>query len=166
MVDPRHDGTWDQVLIWLQLLLYCSLRYIFSHLALLATFANFFSVRSVYLALDTMSDKSIPSDKRMLMAGLYVMVVACLVFSTLEMALAYAILTELKLFECQYVVNIGWKASLSWAAAFLCTEFTPIAIIAVTLDYTFQHEPRRPKGPGGLLSSGLSSELQGSNSPS
>ena len=166
MVDRRHDGIWDQVLIWLQLLLYFSLRYIFSHLALLATFANFSSVRSVYLAVDIISDKSISADRRMLFLGLYVMILACLVFSTLEMALAYAILSELKLFECQYVVNASWKASLSWAAAFLCTEFVPVAIIAVTLDYIFQQAPPRPKGLGVISDSSLSPELQGSNSPS
>ena len=149
MVDLRHDGTWDQVLIWLQFLLYCSLRYIFSHLALLATIANFFSVRSVYLAVAAITDKFIPAAKRMLFVGLYVMILACLVFSTLEMALAYALLTELKLFEYQRLGVVSWYTGLSWAAAFLCTDLIPIAIIAATVDYVYQKVPMSPKAPWG-----------------
>ena len=140
MADLKYDDIWVMVLIWLQLLLYGALRYVFSQLAILATFANFFSARCVYLLVDAVTNSDIPLLRRGLYLVMYAVILACMIFSSLEVALAYAILAELKLFEHQYIARASWPANLAWVGACLFTDLVPVAALAISIDSGFQKD--------------------------
>ncbi len=132
MVIQDYDDSIELVQIWLQLFLYIAVKHIFSQLLILATFANFLSVRAIYVMVEALQDKRIQASDKVLLLGTCLLVLSSLVFGTLEVALAYAILGELLLFMHQYTGGFNPLSSAVWALTFIFIEFTPTAVLAVS----------------------------------
>ncbi|MEC7030826.1 MAG: hypothetical protein VXW87_04105 [Pseudomonadota bacterium] len=138
MMELDHDGIWAQLTIGLQIILYLSVKYVFKKLPILATAGFFFSTRTLYLLVGGLEDTQLKISESVLICGLYILILWALIFSSLDVVLAYAILAQLRLAQNEFRGPIWLSTQLMWPVSLLMVDLVPVMAVMVSFNITPQ----------------------------